>query len=198
MSGRAVHVPWPLRETGETPRTPRRTPETPRCAPETPRCATDDEPLRYPREPLRRRKRPLESECSPVIPPRDRVSPRFHHASQDDMSICHKTPETSPHTHTLTGAGGGTLMTPRAGENPAGRVARVPSTVRGAKQGRWSPPGIRPLRIPVGSTGVTFDLPRWHTQRSGRCQNSREPHGERRLQPERRLFRLFRSFILRA
>ena len=71
-------------------------------------------------------------------------------------------------------------MTPRAGENPAGRVARVLSTVRGAKKGRWSPPGIRPLRIPVGSTGVTSDLPRWHTQRSGRCQNSREPHGERR------------------
>ena len=76
----------------------------------------------------------------------------------------------------------------RAGANPAGiGFARVSSTVRGAKQGhgarpghdcRGSPPWLR--------AGVTFDLPRWHTQRSGRCPNSRYPHGERRLQPERR------------
>ena len=105
------------------------------------------------------------------MPPRPRDMP---------LHTRNKTPETSPHTHTLTGAGGGTLMTPRAGENPAGRVARVLSTVRGARKGVGARPGYDRGVHPAGSTGVASGLPRWHTQRSGRCQNSRKPHGERR------------------
>ena len=82
-------------------------------------------------------------------------------------------------------------MTPRAGENPAGRAL--------ACRRRSGEPskGMEPARDMVarGSqlwlrAGVMSDLPRWHTQRSGRCPNSRYPPGERRLQPERRPRRL--------
>ena len=65
--------------------------------------------------------------------------------------------------------------------NLSGRSGAVWPGVAGARPGYdrgRSPPWLL--------AGVTSDLPRWHTQRNGRCPNSREPHGERRLQPERR------------
>ena len=67
----------------------------------------------------------------------------------------------------------------------------MPSTVRGAKQGHGARPGYDRCGSPPWlRAGVMSDLPRWHTQRSGRCPNSRYPHGERRLQLERRPRRL--------
>ena len=71
-----------------------------------------------------------------------------------------------------------------SGCKPRGQIARASSTVRGAKQGHGARPGYDCRGSPPWLlAGVMYGLPRWHTQRSGRCPNSRYLYGQRRVLP---------------
>ena len=59
----------------------------------------------------------------------------------------------------------------------------VPRDGSGEPARAWSPAWDTIAASPCRAPGVTFVLPRWHTQRSGRCPNSRYLYGQRRGLP---------------
>ena len=69
----------------------------------------------------------------------------------------------------------------RKGVLAAGRVSvktrrcglHVPRDGSGEPARAWGPAWDTIAASPCRAPGVTFVLPRWHTQRSGRCPNSR-------------------------
>jgi hypothetical protein len=114
-------------------------------------------------------------------------------------------PGTPCHAHTYWRSEGGARCS-RGGENPTETCTYLvtgPGSRHGLGpaslgHGRWRIPAI--LCLPAR---VMSDLPRWHTQRCGRCQNSRYLHGQTRALPlssastSRRSARTSPSTILR-
>ena len=78
---------------------------------------------------------------------------------------------------------GGARCGSRVGESPTRCGLHVPRDGSGEPARAWSPAWDTVVASPCRAPGVTSVLPRWHTQRCGRCPNSRYLYGQRRGLP---------------